>query len=746
MSDKKTQIRQHIADFMDGPNVEALIDSLAEEFEKQTKLVQAVTDQLTVSTASGRYLEKRLSDWGITAPPDIGISDFAFRKLGIQINARKKLNDLIHSVLETFYGYTAVRAHVTNAVEEPYNLEDGMNLIYSLEDGIERNLTFKASDFANINQATAQEIADVITRHIRSFKLGGFAEAILDQDTQRTYIRVYGGAKGPYSKLLMLGGEANVRLQFPSIIPTQTANNNTAWQMTKTYGSTYRFRWIGNDKPDLTSVTPEMRVLMYGPNFKENNIEGTYIVTNVRPPLISPSLDAGWFEIETDSIINLRATLPDTAPSANIPSSDIYYSKTITLTSEYDLVFMDEYQALPNKQQRYALSWETAKNTLRIYMPATTNIVDRDLNGGAFLHMGKGEDDFDGVFGSNNIDKDKVQIINDYCIRYPQAGYDNYGIEGTLVYTSLVGDPIEIESISRENFYTTVRCKTPHGMTGTLDSFGRNLSNEIVTIDVYFVSQDFEEWEGPYMVDPTAGYTLTDKYVSSRQKIYAGDALTSLQVDGYIPNESGLLVIDVNTENQESGVPYTGVQTVGAPTIVNIVSISQNGTTLTVTTDAPHGAIIGSEVGIAGTVNFDGQYTVATVPTPLTYIATRSTPFVGAEAVGTTWVITAATKSIVLLDSSYTFTKTHEIGADLTVISDRDAYEPNPRGGDYAFYVTGIAEAREWAKDIIEQVVAFGIKLDIVIVYPSDVGLANEGGSVSEEDPPVSDKVFVWGV
>ena len=746
MSDKKTQIRQHIAEFIDGQKAEAIIDTLADEFERHTNLAQSITNQLTISTATGRFLDKRLGDVGIQRPPEIGMSDYAFRELGIKINSQKKLIDLIHSVLETFYGYTAVRAHVTCENEEPYNLDDGQSLIYSLEDGQERTLTFKTSDFANINQASAQEIADVITRHIRSYKLGGFAETLLDQDTQKTFVRVFGGAKGPYSKVLMLGGEANVRLNFPTKIPTATANNDTMWQVTKTKGNTYRFRWIGNDSPNLSVVLPGSRVMMYGPDFKQNELEGTHLVTNVRPPLVSPDLTSGWFEVEMDRALNLRYTPAGVSPGTNIPSSGIYYSKSVQLTSEYDLVFMSEYQALPYNQPRYSLAWETARNLLKIYMPATTNIVARDLAGGAFLHIGKKGDDFDGIFGSSTDSKYKVQIINDYAIRYYEPEYDNYGAGGTIDYPSNSGDPIEIDKALRENFYTTVKCVIPHGIVGSVDLYGREMFDDLVTVNVDYAPTDQEEWEGPFVIDPAVEYNLMDQYVTSRRKVYAGDALTSLTVDGFLDNTAGLLVFDLNTENEESGVPYIGAQTVGAPTIVNIVSISQSGNTLTVNTDAPHGAILGSNVQVAGTINFNGQYAVSSIPSPTTYIATRPTSFVGAETVGSTWVVTTVVQTILVLDPSYTFQKSHDIGADITRISEATAYIPDPKGSDYSFFITGTADARVYAQDIIQQIVAFGIGLEIVIVYPSDVGLGNQGGSADENDALVSDKVGIWGV
>jgi hypothetical protein len=59
--------------------------------------------------------------------------------------------------------------------------------------------------------------------------------------------------------------------------------------------------------------------------------------------------------------------------------------------------------------------------------------------------------------------------------------------------------------------------------------------------------------------------------------------------------------------------------------------------------------------------------------------------------------------------------------------------------------VTGVAEGRVFAQEVIEQITALGINIEIIIVYPDDTGLGNQGGSTGDESP-ISDKVTVWGV
>jgi hypothetical protein len=81
----------------------------------------------------------------------------------------------------------------------------------------------------------------------------------------------------------------------------------------------------------------------------------------------------------------------------------------------------------------------------------------------------------------------------------------------------------------------------------------------------------------------------------------------------------------------------------------------------------------------------------------------------------------------------------------VTLLSDTKAYEPRPDGSDYGVYLTGTADGRNFAQELIESITAAGINLQIIIIYPSDIGLGNEGGSDSILKPPTSDKVNVWG-
>lgn len=886
MSDKtKDDLLRHFSSFLEGPNFDALVSTLADESEKLENLSIAVTDQLTISTASGAYLDKKLSDVGITRPPELGMSDFSFREMGIAITARKQIPILIHKILETFYGTAAVRAYTTSTRAEPYNLDEGMELLLALEDDVQIEVAFQASDFIDINAATAAEVSAVITRVLRTRGYEGFAQAETDVTTNQTFIRVFGGASGPYSSIVILGGEAQTKFRFPVIRPTEVTPADTSWQVTRTVGTTLRFRWNGNSKPALEQVKPGDRVMIYGTNFKTFELDGTFTITDVRPAVTGPDLDAGWFEIDNPAFGGLKSTTPGQPPAPNVPPDTFFSFNPIQLSND-DLVFMLAKRSLPNSKSRYALAYETGGSNLKIYLPATTGVVSRTLPGGSYLHVGKDDATFNGSFGNaqqgiddtngqevtevvctediagslagsywfvpvfqgqlgvwysvagspsvpppaialyamNDIQVDldpgdtadivaaktkaaldttgfflsvaiasdtltltdavagprdpdaiaatspfeitvlqqgvfiyndlgdqafseKLQVISDIAIRFKQSGYDMDGVGGTAVFDG--GSPIAIRRVYREGFRTTVILEEPHGLAFYDGPSGGILTDSVVTLDVETVETDPESpnnlWPGPYAPDLTANYTLQKEFVTTRERIFAGSALSTILVDGILPQGPGEFWLDLNKDTEEGPFRYIGVQSSSEPITVNIISITQSGTSVTITTEDAHGAVPGAQIQVAGTTNFNGIYTVDSVPNSFTIKATSGISQTASEVSGTVSAIVDGVRSTITLDPSNEFTSNHAIGADMTLLSAVSAYNPAKDGTDYPFYITGTAQGRIFAEEIIQQVTALGINLDVVIVYPSDRGLGNEGGSDSEDNPPTSDKVYVWG-
>lgn len=795
---KKEWLRQFISNFIDGPNVDAFLSSLADEAERMEQLSIAVSNCLTISTSSGIYLDKNLSQLGIVRPPELGMDDLAFQRMGIQINAQKQITDVIHTVLETFFGSEAVRAYTQCTQPAPYYLQDGDDLLVQFENSETISIPFSATDFKNINEATAAEVSNVITRYLAAQNLSGYSTVVQDQDSGLSYVRIFGGAKGPYSMVKVMGGRVQSELEWPTMRDTDLGigNNTTNWMITRTVGSTYRFRWYSGPKPSLVDVQPGDNVMIYGPQFDLLGINGTFAVKAVRPPSSTPSdYTSGYFEIDMETFYGLKASKPDIAPPPNTPGNT--YSYVVSQASYSDLKFFLPTKSTSYSQNRYALAWETNKNTLKIYVPATTKIVKRDLIGAAHLHMLYQSTDFTSSFGSTNPDdvQNQVEIISDRVIKFKQSGYDNIGYGGTLTYSNPGVITIPIEYVARENGYTQVVCKEPHliptkswkmslnysindtviyngyeytaiANSGPLSVGGirqpdeeqefwvysrpaKDLSTIVVSIQPDLVPADdnANTFLGPYIIDPAASYALTSQSVTTQENILAGEQITTLFCKGTLPNETGILLFSLNNDQQEGPVRYFGAQLISSPDSVSINTISQVGNTLTVTTTQPHSLVPGSGVLIQGVSvpNLNGTFTVSTTPNSTTYTANSLLSQVTSATGGTSTAILAEAACTLLIDPSYSFKYDHDINTDVTLLSDRKAYTPDVLGSDYGVYITDSAAGRVFAETLIRQITALGINVEIVVMYPSDVGLGNAGESTLDNVTPQSDAVYVWG-
>ena len=729
-------IRQFVGDYIGGENADALIGTLAEQMDKKDKLSVAVNDQLTISTAVQQYLDKLLASKDIIRPPDLGMEDLSFRQMGIQINAQKQVTEAIHSVLATFYGDETVRAYTTSGISAPYTLEAEDDLIFKLESGEVYTLSLQGDEFESIQSATAEELSDVITRFIRSFNIDGYAQVQLDVDTGLKYVRIYGGAKGPYSFVQILGGSIQSKLEFPDMRDTFLTMNDTVFEVTRNVGSIHRFRWVSGTRPLLDRINPEDYVMIYGNQFESLGINGTFIVTDVRPCDVGPVANAGWFEIDIENFNTLRSSAKDVFPPPNTISAT--YSLTITQADYDDLKFFVSKRNTPYSQPRYALGWEASNSKLKIYLPATTKVVRRGLIGSAHVHLGYSSGELNGSF-------ENIEIINNRAFRYPQNGYDvSTEGAGTATIDSIVND---VDQIYRENGYTTIITKAPHNLTGTLDQWGRNLSLQVVAVVIPNLQQDAPtKFLGPYIIDPAVPYTLTDKIAASREKISAGQSLNTLLINGVFPDQAGIMLIDLNKDTQEGPIKYLGCQSVANLNAVALVSISQVGTTVTAKTVTNHNLVPEQTVQILGTINFNGVWEVVSTPAPNIYTFSKTPAFTAFEISGSSQPVVDGAISTITVDPSYTFKHTHATLSDITLLSDSKAYEPRPDGVDYSPYVTGTADGRVFAEQLEREITALGINLEVVIIYPSDAGLGNEGGSDSTSVAPASDKIYVWGI
>lgn len=353
---EKQRLRQYLNPAIRGPNTDAVLEALSQGSTHLIQNVEAVNDNIYIVTATGRYLDTLLAGRGLTRPENVGLSDDIFREIGIEISTRKQIRDLIASILEIMYGAEFTRATSHSSEFETYALEDGDTLKIQFDDGEVIEVVFSSSQFSNINTATAQEVADAITKELRRLGKGGAAFA--KDDGVGGFVTLISNTIGPASTIKVVGGKAQNVLKFDKIRPT-TGLASTQWTLTQEAGGVIRATWSGGANPAIGKVRKDDYVNIYGTSFDLVN-RGTFDITKVQGGVVN---DAYVEFINPNGIAEV----------------------VVQGTAEAILFFNPHRETLAS-QPTFAAAYQTESRLLEVFIPATTKVIRRNLIGSAHLH------------------------------------------------------------------------------------------------------------------------------------------------------------------------------------------------------------------------------------------------------------------------------------------------------------------------------------------------------------------------
>ncbi len=353
-------IRKHLSSGLKGTNWNALISALAVGDTYVRNLAASAFNQLFKHTAGGKYLDKLASDDGFIRPSGVGISDDVFRKLAIKVGAEKLTLQSFLQVLETYYGSDALRATVDCVGVAPFSLQDGDDLLIEVE-GTLVTVVFKDSHFAQTGQATAAEVASVITRAFQTAKLKAWAVPVVSPNTGNTIIRIYSGALGLRGALRILGGRSQLTLNFPTRLATTQAIGTT-WTIdtpatiSGLVSNRARLTYTGvGTNPTLQLVRVGDYVNLYGSAFNSLN-RGHFTV-------IASTLT--YVEIENVVAVNQIGV-------AQLATDDIQFYRPTRYTI--------------NSKGRISLAAQGSTGSSDVILAATTQAVGREVNHAAYLH------------------------------------------------------------------------------------------------------------------------------------------------------------------------------------------------------------------------------------------------------------------------------------------------------------------------------------------------------------------------
>lgn len=516
------RLRSFLNPAIKGKNADAVLKALANGTSYLLNNIEAVNDNLFITTASAQYLDLLLSQYGITRPPAVGVSDEVFREIGLQVKNRKQVRDLISNILDIIFGDEFARATNISSMLEPYNLADGDTLIISYDGSSPVTITFKPENFSDITNATAIEVANAIVSYLVSQNLKGLATT--KNNGIGNYVELVSGTIGPRSSVTVLGGSAQNKLIFPSTVPAG-GNGSTQWNLSLQADGRMRFTWTAGADPNLGKLSPGNYVNIYGGGFASSSNVGTFTIVNAKGGTAGNS----YFEIY----------------------NPIGTTGNVVQTADDAVLFFDPVKKTLQSNGYYAALYQTETNVVQVFLPATTKVVRRGRIGSSHLH-----DPPRGTFTflSQPSSGDSFSITSAVSLI---AG-TNFAIGATIAQT------VENMVNAIGSLYDgLVAVANVIDGKNSITIYNNSLSN-ILTIS-YSGSQSIEasgpegdmlslqpNQEGPYIYDTAQTFTVAAVHTNLLQEVNPSSGRVVLvQNSGSFPNSSGYVIFDYGGPTQE---------------------------------------------------------------------------------------------------------------------------------------------------------------------------------------------------
>lgn len=386
MADNKTKIDQ-IHDLMpshfntrQNTNWKALIAAIGEVDQNTADLISEVRKQFFIKTASRPYLDRLAANNKISRPRLVGMDDTSFRDyIPVLSYKPKQVKLIIDQLLDIFFFKESTTAFMSSAKFSPFQLQDGWELEYLVDELNSERIVFNTEDFTDIANATADEVVAAMNRQSKH----SYATSYYDSITKHFYIKLFSKTIGSKGSLRISGGRSNVAFHFNGFLETAGNGSNTQWTVTKV-GDLVNFQHTAGTSPGLSNVQ-----------------KGDIVIINLAGNI-------GSFPI-TDIFIN-----NDSIQFTNLFATPGVYTQTDV--NQVKFVRPDKITAYGNPKR--AITWETVPGEFTVEMPTSPPVVKRSLQGSAHIN---------GLFSNmtNRISNSSLTVSD--ASEFPNAG--NFLIE-----------------------------------------------------------------------------------------------------------------------------------------------------------------------------------------------------------------------------------------------------------------------------------------------------------------------------
>ena len=542
------------------PNWNALITALGTSDQAVVNLITEVQKQFFIKTAYRPYLDNLAANSGVQRPPGVGMTDTVFKNyIPILAYTPKQVKLIIEQLLNIFFAKETTTAYVVSGQPQPFVLQNGWELEYTVDEIHDELIYFNASDFTNINAATTQEIVAAINRQAQY----SFAEDFYDNVTKGNYVKIFTNTLGSTGSIQLKGGRANIALQFNGFVTGAGTGSNTQWTVTKV-GDKVTYQWTGGLNPNLNllHIGDVIVSLLPGltPTTGYHGNVGSFIITKI---------DLGTQSLTFTNLFGVPGVYTQT---------DSTQTKFFT----------------PNKyvvytQDSRAVTWEVTPGEAVVELPATPPVVKRSLIGA--MHINGSESIMTSYNSSSSLtvaDASQfpmagsfwLQAVDEIQTRYFTPSEDT--VSTSMMNTRLQGTPTKYTYTSRLVLQTT----------GNTTAGSNQITNLGSTVGLVKGQNVFMAGVPSYaLITNIVGNTVFTDWPATADGIgviveFAGNTLSNIT-----PPLPILSSLDGQT----------------------LTSLIRSGNTVTATTTMPHGYIVGDNVAIFGSVGVAPQVATGTI-------------------------------------------------------------------------------------------------------------------------------------